>query len=247
MSDPRPINRLDLRLIGKGQPVADLPADEQVQIYKNVVTQGNEQLPRLDSILTKADSLLPGDPKDNAPEIRKLLASYHTGVLELLPRLNRALDMGEDDPEVLRKKLVQCQTDLAEAQQALFKTQQENQNLRQDSERRQKLLDEVQARNAVLEARINEFEQRVSTEPATFGAALGKAVDAIQQGLTSLENPFVDYGLQELDLQTQVNLQFSDTGQLQIRFPGLNEPIAPQNLSQLQLRLRPIPKSQQPE
>jgi hypothetical protein len=78
-----------------------------------------------------------------------------------------------------------------------------------------------------------------------LGAALGQAVDAIQQALTSLDNPHIDYGLQEFDLQTYVNLQLDDKGQLLIRFPGVNENIATQNLSNLQMRLRPIPKTQQ--
>jgi len=121
---------------------------------------------------------------------------------------------------------------------------QEQQLWQRDSAERQATIDDLQRRTVEQAARLLEFEGRVSTEPVNFGLALGQAVDAIQQGLTSLPNSYVDYGLQEFDLQTQVNLQLDDQQHLTIRFPGVNEQIAPQNLSQLQLRLRPIPKSQ---
>jgi hypothetical protein len=77
-----------------------------------------------------------------------------------------------------------------------------------------------------------------------LASALGDAVDAIQGGLTSLRNPLIDYGLQEFDLETQVNVEVGGDGRLQIRFPGFNEAVNAQSLSRLSLRLRPIPKAQ---
>ncbi|MCU0491007.1 MAG: hypothetical protein MUD01_05445 [Chloroflexaceae bacterium] len=225
--------------------VIELPPEEQVKIYLQTCEEGLKILPplqeRLAAVADKGQSM---HPEKGAPFLRKELEVYQDGLLALFPRLNAALDMPADDPEVLRKKLAQCQADLAEAQQALFKTQQENRNLRQELDKRQGLIDELQKENSALKGQLAEFQGRVSTNPSEFGAALGQAVDAIQQGLTSLDNAFVDYGLQELDLQTQVNIQLDERKQLSIRFPGLNEQIAPQNLTQLNMRLRPIPKSE---
>jgi len=146
----------------------------------------------------------------------------------------------------------QCQEELAKAMLALFNCEQRGKLVEGALKEREDFIakqqaqsKELQARNDALNARLAELERRAAIDPVGLGTALGKAVDAIQQGLMELQNPFVDYALQEFDLQAQVNLQIAADGRLLIRFPGLNEQIPPQNLSQLQMRLRPIPKSQE--
>jgi hypothetical protein len=168
------------------------------------------------------------------------------GIMRRLDELKRSQSSSDPkDLEACRQQLNQTQQALATAEQnqaLLRRTLQEREQFIRDQ---QVLISELQKRINGLEEIIRETGQRATIEPMRLGTALGDAVDAIQQGLTNLHNRFVDYGLQELDLQTQVNLQVSNDGHLLIRFPGLNEQVAPQNLSQLQLRLRPIPKSQQ--
>lgn len=157
-----------------------------------------------------------------------------------------------NDSAVVQKQLERCQEDLAVALQQLFDAGQRNALLEKTLDESKQMITQQQAqvtdlqnRNTDCEEKFKELEQRMAVEPDKLGAALGQALDAIQQGLSGLKNPFIDFGLQEFDLQTQVNLQITNDGHLLLRFPGLNEQIAPQNLSQLQIQLRPIPKSQQ--
>ena len=180
------------------------------------------------------------------------MAEVHVGLADYDEELRTILGIEEADPDLCAKRLDQCRLALARTEQELHNAKAEIRGLRAtivDYEgtitNTRARIDEMQARTNALESQLQEMEQRSAVEPAGLGAALGQAVDAIQQGLTSLNNPQIDYGLQEFDLQTHVNLQLTDKGQLQIRFPGIKENIAVQNLSNLQMRLRPIPKTQQ--
>jgi hypothetical protein len=147
-----------------------------------------------------------------------------------------------------------CRRALAEASQRLFECGLETTNLaRALAERdgfiatQQRRIADLEGQVGGLEARLRDLEQRRAVEAPVLGAALGQAVDAIQQGLTTLDNPLVDYGLQELDLEAPVNLEIGAENQILLRFPGFSEPVAKENVSRLCLRLRPIPKTQQSE
>lgn len=162
------------------------------------------------------------------------------------------MDDSPNELALLRKMLDQCKEELAKALIVLYNCEQREKLLEGTLKEREEFIikqqaqiKDLQSRNDALNARLAELEHRAAIDPAGLGAALGKAVDAIQQNLTGLQNPFVDYALQEFDLQAQVNLQIDDNGRLLIRFPGLNEQVPFQNLNQLQMRLRPIPKSQE--
>ncbi|MBC8159624.1 MAG: hypothetical protein H7Z42_00270 [Roseiflexaceae bacterium] len=248
MSDRTPIFGNPPRVFAtrRGQ-VGDLPPEQQVEIYLKVVEQlaGKVASVQKDT-QEQAEQARRLKPAEAAPALRKQLGVYHEVLAPHIAGLGDALDLDDSDVSLLRSRLEQCQRDLTEAQAELFKLRQEQQFWQRDAAERQATIDDLQRQNNAQAERLREFEGRVSTEPVNFGLALGQAVDAIQQGLTSLANPYVDYGLQEFDLQTQVNLQLDDQQRLTIRFPGVNEQIAPQNLSQLQLRLRPIPKTQAP-
>lgn len=247
MSDRTPIfrNPSDLFATRIKIQVADLPPEKQLELYLQVVNGMVEQvLPAQKATQEIAERASRMKPAEGAPVLRKQLAGYYETLAPHIGGLGNTLDLEDGDVALLRSRLAQSQQALSEAQSELFKLRQEQQLWQRDAAERQATIDELQQRTAQQAERLREFEGRVSTEPVNFGLALGQAVDAIQQGLTSLTNPYVDYGLQEFDLQTQVNLQLDDQQHLTIRFPGVNEQIAPQNLSQLQLRLRPIPKTQ---
>jgi Sec-independent protein translocase protein TatA len=236
-------------------PVRKLDPTQQVKIYRDVLQEGAKGLPEIGQSLGKTlDETSRMTADKAAPLMRDRLNEYRDRLQPIHQNLDNALDIPQEDAELLRRQLDQCRASLAKTQQQLYDTEQRNAQLERTLDeregfvtRQQEQIDDLQRRNNELETRIGELEQRSAIDPEGFGSALGKAVDAIQQGLTTLENPYIDYGLQEFDLDTQVNLQINDRGKLLIRFPGVNEAIAPQNLSQLQMRLRPIPKSQQVE
>jgi hypothetical protein len=101
---------------------------------------------------------------------------------------------------------------------------------------------ELEQRAGELEALLAAQERRAPILASHLAAALGDAVDEIQRGLTALDSPLVDYALQELEVESSVNLEVGEDRRLRIRFPGLHERVDPANLSRLKLRLVPIPK-----
>jgi predicted RNase H-like nuclease (RuvC/YqgF family) len=200
-------------------------------------------------------------PEQAITTFRSLLRTLRDRLMELVARIDELLglppgpteppDPGDDDTALLKKTLDQFRQSLAEARQRLFDAKQDKSlaqralaEREQHIVRQQAQIADLQRRIDELETRLRDAEQRQPIEPAGLGSALGNAVDAIQQGLTSLDNPLIDYGLQQLDLETQVNLEIGSNGRLLIRFPGLNEAVNPQNLSRVCLRLQPIPKGQ---
>jgi hypothetical protein len=230
-----------------------LSPEEQNKLYGQVLETGMKDLGTIAESLQKTLKETQGQAIEKSnPLLRDRLTQTREGLGNYQDRLDAVLGIATDDVDLLRKRLAQSQAALAENQQKLEQEQLRADGLERQLKERQGFIDRQQAqitdfqkRNAELEKQIGELEQRTAIEPAGFGDALGHAVDAIQAGLTNLANPQIDYALQELDLQTQVNLQINNQGKLLIRFPGVNESIPVQNLSQMQLRLRPIPKSQQ--
>ncbi len=233
--------------------IDQLSPEEQNKLYGQVLETGAKELGSIARILAQTLAETQGQAIEKTnPVLRDRLATTREGVGNYQERLDAVLGVASDDVDFLRKRLAQSQAALAENQQKLEQEQLRADGLERQLKERQGFIDrqqsqitDFQKRNAELEKHIGELEQRTAIEPAGFGDALGDAVDAIQAGLTNLANPQIDYALQELDLQTQVNLQINNQGKLLIRFPGVNESIPTQNLSQMQLRLRPIPKSQQ--
>lgn len=102
---------------------------------------------------------------------------------------------------------------------------------------------ELERRARELEARLAEQERRRPIPASHLAAALGDAVDQIQRGLSAIDCPLADYALQELELESSVNLEVDEDRRLRIRFPGFYEDVDPANLSRLKLRLRPVPKA----
>ncbi len=231
----------------------DLPTDQQRELNIRTCQQGIELLPAQADVLAKlVESSARLSDEEALTFLNQGMAEVHAGLAGYDRELRTVLGIEEPDSDLCAKRLDQCRLALARTEQALHGAEAEIRGLRAtivDYEgmivNNRAHIDGLQARTNALEAQLSELEQRTAVEPAGLGAALGQAVDAIQQALTSLNNPHIDYGLQEFDLQTHVNLQVAGNGQLLIRFPGVNENIAAHNLSNLQMRLRPIPKSQQ--
>ncbi|HST20607.1 MAG TPA: hypothetical protein VLR90_05795, partial [Blastocatellia bacterium] len=245
---------------GKGMP------DHLVRLFGKNIVIGNERLIKQAVTDSEGRYFIEYDPaefKPNVEDTNRLIIRIFNKSEQLLEPASPLFRASKEEsvditlsgplpPDPTNPKDLEiCRNQLSQTQQALATCEQNQASLRRTLEEREQFIKEQQAVISALQKRINALEeiinedgQRVPVEPSRFGMALGDAVDAIQQGLTNLQNNFVDYGLQELDIQTQVNLQVSRDGQLQIRFPGLNEQVSPQNLSQLQFRLRPIPKSQ---
>lgn len=233
--------------------IQDLPPDQQRGLNIRTCQRGIELLPAQADVLAKlVDSSARLPDEEALAFLSNGMAEVHADLIGYDEELRTVLGLEEPDSALCAKRLDQYRLALARTEQTLHSAEAEIRGLRAmivDYEsmiaNNKARLDELQARTNALETQLSELEHRTAVEPAGLGAALGQAVDAIQQGLTSLDNRHIDYGLQEFDLQTYVNLQLTDNGQLQIRFPGVNENIAVQNLSNLQMRLRPIPKTQQ--
>lgn len=237
---------------------ADLPPETQAEQLKQLFKETTDRLPAL-ALELKAEEVLSSKlrPKQAIPAFNNLLRTLRERLLELVARIDALLGIQPeqpnptgDDAALLEKMLDQCRQSLAEARQKLFDAEQDKAlaqralaEREQHIARLQAQISDLQTRNDELEGRLRDAEQRRPIEPAGLGSALGNVVDSIQQGLTALDNPLIDYGLQQLDLETQVNLEVGANGRLLIRFPGLNETVNPQNLSRICLRLHPIPKS----
>ncbi len=249
------VNTLPVR----GVLTRELPPDEQMKLFQRLAGDSAERLPAISRELRAILEAHAGEkPEVAAPKVREEMQRSAQALLALEDQLQRSLDMVPDDPrdqiDVLQKKLDLSRKQLAEAQEKFYQLDLEHQQAQRTIGDRDTLIQKLQLQlaglqqdNEKLQARLAELEQRAAIDPAGLGAALGEAVDAIQKGLTELKNPHVDYGLQEFDLQTQVNLQVNTKGELLIRFPGVNEQVPAQNLSHLQMRLRPIPKAQKAE
>jgi hypothetical protein len=233
--------------------IQDLPPDQQRELSVRTCQRGNELLSaQANQLAQLAERTVKLSDEEALVVLSKGITEVHVGLVGYDEELRTILGIEEPDPDLCAKRLDQYRLALARTEQELHSAEDKNRELsatiadyQGTIANNRARIDGLQAQTNALEAQLKELEHRTTVEPAGLGAALGQAVDAIQQALTSLDNPHIDYGLQEFDLQTYVNLQLDDKGQLLIRFPGVNENIAAQNLSNLQMRLRPIPKTQQ--
>jgi len=205
--------------------------------------------------LGRADANSRSLPKSEAIErLTSGMRSVRDELARLLAVLEGLLGAPDGQPDVedalFERLLERCRERLAQTRQELFEAELDKNLLHEELAKRERhaagqeaRIAALEERAAELEARLREQEERTPIVPSHLGSALGDAVDEIQKALSGLDNPLIDYGLRELDLESQVNLAVGGDQKLRLRFPGLNEKVDPHQLSRLSLRLCPIPKS----
>ena len=103
----------------------------------------------------------------------------------------------------------------------------------------------VKQQNLELKEKLLQSNSKPARTPDDFVTAIQHSVDSLQGKLSDMKNPISDFVVSEFSLDTRVFVDVSPFGTIDYRFVQPGDDIDPSLLSQLTLKIQPVPKQTQ--
>ena len=95
-----------------------------------------------------------------------------------------------------------------------------------------------------LKAQIQQMIETSKRTPDDFATAVSNSVDKLQTRLAGLTNPTSDFVVREFNLEAKVYIDVNEQGEIDYRFIRPGDNVDPQKVSNLALKLMPVPKQE---
>lgn len=150
--------------------------------------------------------------------------------------------LGTTDPAATISLLQQQVNDLSAVNTALrsqLVTLQE-----QDLRSREKIV-ALQQAEIQLREQLGQTQQRTGREPDDFASAVSHSLDTLQSRLTGLSNPVTDFAVREFQIDAKVAVNVTPLGTVEYRFIQPGEVVDPAAVSNVSMKVVPVPKQTQ--
>lgn len=114
----------------------------------------------------------------------------------------------------------------------------------QDLRSREKIV-ALQQIEIQLREELGQTRQRTGREPDDFASAVSHSLDTLQSRLTGLSNPVTDFAVREFQIDARVAVNVTPLGTVEYRFIQPGEVVDPSAVSNVSMKVVPVPKQTQ--
>jgi len=133
-------------------------------------------------------------------------------------------------------------TPLTDGEETKVETQR---NLNEIIELLRRELETLTQKNISLTEKLRLATEKPARSPDDFVTAIQHSVDSLQGKLSEMKNPVSDFVVSEFNLDTRVFVDVSQFGTIDYRFVQPGDNLDPALLSNLKLKVQPVPKQTQ--
>lgn len=103
----------------------------------------------------------------------------------------------------------------------------------------------LQQMEITLRDQLGQTQQRSGREPDDFASAVSHSLDTLQSRLTGLSNPVTDFAVREFQIDAKVAVNVTALGTVEYRFIQPGEAVDPAAVSNVSMKVVPVPKQTQ--
>lgn len=157
------------------------------------------------------------------------------------PEGSETVTLAEDPYAAL--KTLQTQLDDLQLQNSVLRTQLVTLQERELTSREKIVA--LQQNEILLREQLGQVRGRGGREPDDFASAVSHSLDTLQARLTGMSNPMTDFAVREFSIEARVAVNVTPLGTVEYRFIQPGESVDPAAVSNVSMKVVPVPKQTQ--